>query len=920
MSDDGPLAPVVSAVCDGTPVDWAAAREAAQSESDRALLRHLEAIVSSVPRREAPPGPAGWRWSTPGALRLCGSVILLLAAVKVFLAFAVVLASSVTDGLRASSSWMRLGALVLFGVAGGALIWGGGRDPRVRRLGALFVLIASSYSDTAAVRQWVERSGSWPLAALQGFATDAFLAFSLWMFVAVFPTPARRRTDRFFGHGMAGLSLVAGLVLAAANLARHGPASWPLPPSVFLMLGAVDRNLPGDSYYWAVLFGLAALALPYLLWRSRFDTLDNRRRVAFFAGSLAIGTAPMLVAVILSPFLPFFDSPEHRQRIGIVLNAALLLVVPATAYSVFVHRVLDVGVVVKRTMQYRIARYIVWGVTAAPVAALVIYVYGRRTMPVAELFDRLDTLVLVPAVAAGLAAVFARQKLLAALDRAFLRESINHVEVIAAFEQRLREAASSHAIGTIVAEDIDRAVHPRSIAVLLPDRSARRLVPLDGRIQPLDLDSSLGALVESARQEIQIGRASSPVWDLLPPEDRAWLASGGFQLLVPLVTRAGRLAGSVVLGDKRSEMPYSREERLLLRVMAAEAAVTLENCRLRRLPAAAGASLSGTAVPIEEPAAQCRACRLISPASTRVCRCGAQTEDAVLPVSVLSKFRLERLLGSGGMGQVYLALDLSLDRRVAIKTLSRLTPEKARQIDSEARAMARVQHPNLVLIYGVEKWDEYPLLVVEYLEGGTLADRLRLGRLTPGEAMALGVVLGDALDRIHASGMLHRDIKPSNIGYAADGVPKLLDFGLASLVGRSEHAAYARQQPDGTAAEFIGSAAVTSTHHFAGTLPYLSPEALAGHDPDVSFDLWSLSLVLFQAIAGVNPFTADDPARTAASIRMMRLPDLQDYAPECPAAIARFFDGALGRSRDTRPRTAAALRNQCRALMAAPRA
>jgi hypothetical protein len=915
VTDGEPLAPLVAAICDGEEIDWAAARAAARNDADREMLRHLETIAAVSSGRHRPPMSRRAVW--PSVARAASAVILALASGKTILALAWCVTALVLPERHAGPPWPFVASLLVFGMAGWVLLWGGGRDLRVPQLGALFVVIASSYSDTVPVGHETWRVAWWPAAALQGITTDAFLAFALWMFVSVFPAKASRSMDRLVGQSFAVVSLAVGVCLLAANLTLRLPTlAGALPPGTLSLLQAADRYAPERGYYWLTVFGLAAPALPYLLWRSRFGGCEDRRRVAFFTGSLVAGLAPMLAAVLLSRFLPFFDDPGRRQRVGVLLYAALLAMVPATAYSVFVHRVLDVGLVVRRALQYRIARYAIWATTAAPLVALGVYVHERRHMAIAEIIDWERSLTLAPAVAAGALVLASRRRLLALLDRIFLREPPNHLQVMATLEQRLREASSAREIAEIAALEIDRATHPQSIAVLLADRTGQRLVPVEDGARPLELGTPLGALLLGVRQEIQIGRASSPIWDLLPDGDREWLESGGFVLLIPLVDRAGRLVGAVAQGETRSELPYSREDRLLLRVMAAEAANAIENCRLRHLPGRPASATPETLEAHEEPAAQCPECRLVWPTSRRDCQCGARTQRAALPAFLLAKFRLERLLGSGGMGLVYLAVDLSLDRRVAIKTLIRLSVEKARRLEREARAMARVRHPNLAVIFGVERWDEYPLLIVEYLEGGTLADRLRQSRMTPREALSLGVVLGDVLDRVHASGMLHRDIKPSNIGYSAEGVPKLLDFGLASLVSDAAGTPAGDLALPATDGQLPTSTTATSSHHLKGTVPYLSPEAVGGAAPDVSFDLWSLGLVLYESVAGINPLAASGRSATFENIRSAKVPDVRVFCPDCPPLVARFFLDALAASRDVRPPTAAALRGQCQRLLA----
>jgi len=191
---------------------------------------------------------------------------------------------------------------------------------------------------------------------------------------------------------------------------------------------------------------------------------------------------------------------------------------------------------------------------------------------------------------------------------------------------------------------------------------------------------------------------------------------------------------------------------------------------------------------------------------------------AVLPRRLGAKFAVVRRLGAGGMGVAYLARDTALQRDVALKTLPGLHDGCMAALRDEARAMAALNHGALATIYGLECWCRTPVLVMEYFAGGTLADRLLFGALSPPEVIALGIWLADGLAYMHERGAWHRDVKPSNIGYTADGVAKLFDFGLAVAEDAS-----------------------------AGTPGYLPPEVLQGAPIDAAADLWGLATVLCEA-------------------------------------------------------------------------
>jgi serine/threonine protein kinase len=285
----------------------------------------------------------------------------------------------------------------------------------------------------------------------------------------------------------------------------------------------------------------------------------------------------------------------------------------------------------------------------------------------------------------------------------------------------------------------------------------------------------------------------------------------------------------------------------------------------------------------QELALQCSKCGSVEawrPAAS-ACACGGRWDRAALPDIVAGRFRLDRLLGAGGMGVVYRAQDPILRRDVAVKTLPSLSSDTADRLLEEARAMAAMSHTHIAVLYGAEQWRGTPVLMVEYLEGGTLADRLRGGRLPIDGALEIACALADALAYIHATNRFHGDIKPSNIGFK-NGIVKFMDFGLSRTM-----------QPD-----------VHADHPTGGTLAYLSPEVLNGAPAGAGSDVWALSVTLFQMLTGFHPFMSGSD--TVARIRA-GLVDLDGVHAMLPSLLVGLLKDLLSAASDARPTSASAM-------------
>ncbi len=267
----------------------------------------------------------------------------------------------------------------------------------------------------------------------------------------------------------------------------------------------------------------------------------------------------------------------------------------------------------------------------------------------------------------------------------------------------------------------------------------------------------------------------------------------------------------------------------------------------------------------------------------------------------LSHYRVEKRLGAGGMGEVFLARDLALGRTAAVKVLVQSLTEEARaRLFREARASARLQHPAIATFFEAGEADGVIFLAMEFVAGETLRDRLRRGPLPLPQALSVTASLLEALVHAHAAGVLHRDIKPENIMVTADHLGKLLDFGIA------------RMQESEAGSEDRTEVALTEAGAIIGTLGYMSPEQLRGLPLDERSDLFSLGAVLYEMIAGHPAFPGETAAERIAATLLSEIEPLP--APAVPPETGVVLARAMARDRERRYPSAAAFLSDLRAL------
>ena len=280
------------------------------------------------------------------------------------------------------------------------------------------------------------------------------------------------------------------------------------------------------------------------------------------------------------------------------------------------------------------------------------------------------------------------------------------------------------------------------------------------------------------------------------------------------------------------------------------------------------------------------------------------------PGARLGPYEVQTLLGVGGMGEVYKGRDIRLGRSVALKVLHAdiaREPGLRERFELEARAVSSLNHPRICTLYDVGQHDDREYLVMEFVQGETLAERLTRGRLPLDLAVQYAIEVAEGLDHAHRNGITHRDLKPANVILSRTGA-KLLDFGLAKLrqpgleATRSLDSGLARLEPKGFSLSSIPTAhgSLTRTGAILGTYEYMAPEQLEGHEANERTDIFSFGAVLYEAVTGRRPFEARTPASVIGAVLVTDPPPMQERQPAVPALLEQIVRRCLAKDPEER--------------------
>jgi GAF domain-containing protein len=623
------------------------------------------------------------------------------------------------------------------------------------------------------------------------------------------------------------------------------------------LLGS-DAALPALT--WLTTHGWtfdAAFALPLAVnvlivvegiarYRSNLDA-DERRRIqivvytgvpAVFAYALKTGL-PLVFGLLGVPF-------ELPWLIEAMLHAIVLLPAFGLPYAVAVKHVFSPRTVLRRSLQYAFARRTLAALGAVPIVALAASLIQQRDQSLAMIVTGRPLFYLFFLGMLGLVLAY-RERAQRWLDQRFFRAEYDAREILVSLAGRVHYEAEPRDLLSLVVTQIDSALHPECLAVLGSDSphgtnpagAFEPVTALRVEAQRLPVDSALLTLLRWSDKplEIFLDDEQSPV-ARLPAADRAWLAAMDAALLVPIFAGGSEprpFIGMIALGQKRSEEPYTTEDRDLLRGIAVQMGVALDLSRLRKQV--------GTLVPSGGEALT-RDNR--TQAFTPTVVVGGSSGGAAISIGAIvdGKYRVDAVIGQGGMGAVFRAWDVRLERSVAIKVVRAdliADPDSRMRFRRESQIVARLQHPSIVTVFDYGNLaDGAAFLVMEFVPGEDLRHFLkREGRLDPARMAGLMTGIAGGVDVAHKSGVFHRDLKPENILLPASGAgPKVVDFGVAKL---------------NTGPGDASTMSVSGT--IVGTPVYMAPEQLRGEAVDARADVFSLGVMAYEMVTGRLPYT-----------------------------------------------------------------
>jgi tRNA A-37 threonylcarbamoyl transferase component Bud32 len=693
-------------------------------------------------------------------------------------------------------------------------------------------------------------------------------------FFVVFPRPLLKRRWLWIVLWAPVLATLPWRILSFSAVIH--PGQGPSVPAWILQLGFARTII-----YLAA--GIAVLGVSY----RRLRDLNEKRRVRVLMAGTALSLMSSMVVV-------WIDSFKGR---GMGFNLLLWIVVfplfigfpVSLVYAILRHRILDIQIIVRQGLRYALARRFVLALVPAVIALLMLDLAVNSQEPLARIMQRRGW-IYIGLAGLALAIHVKRKQWLETIDRRFFRERYDARRVLSEVVEEIRSARSLDRVALRVVTQIESALHPEFVSLMMqepnqPDYRALAVAPPEAPQAPSSMaaESKLIGLARVLGKPLEALVTDSAFLERrLPQSEIDMIRQRRIDLVVPIEGNPLGRQVLLLLGIKRSEEPYTRDDQELLESIASSIALLLDQ--------PVGADIRTTQVFKE-----CPKCGTCFDSHAEMCtQEGTHLLPVYLPRTLAGRYRLERRRGSGGMGTVYEAVDGSLERRVAVKVIrddALGSAEAAERFQREARASAAFSHPNVVTVhdYGID--GSRAFLVMELLEGMTLRAELnRTKRLSMARLLDILRDVCAAIDAAHQRHMIHRDIKPENI-FLTSSAAKVLDFGVAKfLPGHYDNASTVTAQ--------------TRPGFVVGTLAYMSPEQLLEENADVSWDLWALSVVTYEALTGVLPFPNVSTAEWRQAIFNGSFIPLDRRMPESLERQNAFFVQSFSPDRTLRSKSA----------------
>jgi len=721
---------------------------------------------------------------------------------------------------------------------------------RVAQLGslALLIMVMRALATPLSFNSGTPPELAFILNQIASFTFPGLLAVTYHFLLRMTARPAPDflwRVLRSVLYAVSAVLLVSQIVFFIASLR----AQEVLVDLAYRHFWIAELNLVFLRTSWEVLVAFAlAACCAVVIWGYRHSAdPSHRRRIRWFAVGCAVGMAPELGLNLLGLLLRATGHRDILTEYGYLRWTAdcFLVAIPASlTYAILKHRLLDIRIIARRSLRYVMARRALQFLIALPFLGLILPIVLNPNRTMLDVL-RQDTSVvnLALLLLAALGLIYRRQTY-DWLDKKFFRAAYRQEELLQTLIGTIRDCESEEDVCKLVCRELNSALHPKSLLVWSSiEETGDPIIIRASESGPISIPAALEVGI------LQLLRAPGSVG-----EGRTLSANGERSVLtvIPVSLGNGKTGGGLLLGEKKSEEPYTRTDLRLMEAIANSIGTRVEGLWLKRRVDESMRERQEVLGRLDRQAIkllkECLVCGACFDSTEERCPIDRSELTLSLPVerTIANRYRLNRRIGSGGMGVVFEATDLYLNRAVATKVMTgRLFGDRIAmsRFEREAQVLARLNHPHVVAIHDYGRLGgDGAFLVMELLAGPTWrAELKRLGRIPPATLALWFDQLLSALHTAHQAGIIHRDLKPENVIISSQTTTqalKILDFGLAKMTSSTN--------------------ILTTTGVIMGTKAYTSPEQLRGEVSDARGDIFSAGVMAVEAITGQVPARVAD--------------------------------------------------------------